>query len=63
MKLYSCDSNCPCEYHSDLFKEQDSEQVHSYHDKPDRKYPQWSQSRQQRKADNEEEDLLKEWMN
>ena len=63
MKFYSCNSNCPCEFHSDLFKVQEEEQFNSHHDKPDMKYPQWSQSRQQRKADNEEEDLLKEWMN
>ena len=63
MKHYSCDPLSPCQSHVDLFRQSqpDSGLVPSTHDKPQRKYPQWSQSCQQRQADNQEEDLLKEW--
>ena len=58
MKHYSCDPLSPCQSHLDLFRQSqtDSGLVPSTHDKPERKYPQWSQSSHQRQEDNEEED-------
>ena len=63
MKHYSCDPLSPCQSHLDLFRQSQAgpDLVPSTHDKPERKYPQWSQSSHQRTADNQEEDLLKEW--
>ena len=62
MAQYRCDPQSPCQSHSEIFRQvEQAEHVSSTHDKPDRKYPLWSQSGQRRKEDNEEEDLLKEW--
>ena len=60
MKHYSCDPNSPCSSHSTLFRQEELAGTVSTHDRPDRKFAQWSQAGQRRKEDNEEEDLLKE---